>query len=464
MNNKQHTIAKEVSISGVGLHTGVEAKLTFVPAPTNHGIKFQRIDLEGEPIANADVDNVVDTSRGTTIEENGARINTVEHVMAALVGLEIDNILIKIDGPEPPIMDGSSIQFINILKSAGLVEQEAHRKFFDIIEEVRYKDMDSGAEIAALPLNDYRIAVMVDYNSPYLSSQHANLTSVSQFEKEFSMCRTFCFVHEIENLHKAGLIKGGDLNNAIVIANKEYSEEELHNISNLVGKPNVKITKDSGILNNTELHFKNEMARHKLLDLMGDLALVGRPIRGQILASRPGHAANVELAKKIKKQIQESEKNKIPVYDPNQEPICTFERIYELLPHRYPFQMIDKIIYLDDSAVVGIKNVTMNENYFTGHFPNNPVMPGVMQVEAMAQTGGILVLSSVDDPENYWPYLVGIENCRFRRSVLPGDTVIFRCELLAPIRRGIAKMSGKAYVGDKIVCEAEMTASLVRKS
>lgn len=464
MNNKQHTIIKEVSLSGVGLHTGVETTLTFCPAPSNHGIKFQRIDIENQPIARADVDNVVDTSRGTTIEENGARINTVEHVLAALVGLEIDNILIKINGPEPPIMDGSSLEFVKILKKAGLKEQEAHRKFFEITEEVRYKDPDSGTEVAALPLNDYRLAVMVDYNSPYLSSQHANLTSVSQFEKEFSMCRTFCFVHEIEYLHKSGLIKGGDLNNAIVIANKEYSEEELNNISNLVGKSNLTFKNDSGILNNTELHFKNEMARHKLLDLMGDLALVGRPIKGQILASRPGHAANVELAKKIKKQILESEKNKIPVYDPSQTPICNFERIYELLPHRYPFQMIDKIIYLDDESVVGIKNVTMNENYFMGHFPNNPVMPGVMQVEAMAQTGGILVLSSVEDPENYWPYLVGIENCRFRRSVLPGDTVIFRCELLAPIRRGIAKMSGKAYVGDKVVCEAEMTASLVRKS
>lgn len=464
MNNKQHTIASKCSISGVGLHTGVQATLTFFPAPSNHGIKFQRIDIEGQPTVDADVDNVVDTSRGTTIEANGARVNTVEHVLAALVGLEIDNILIQIDGPEPPIMDGSSIDFIHVLKSAGIEEQEAHRKFFEINEEVRYKDFETGTEVTALPLNDYRMAVMVDYNSPYLSSQHANLTSVTQFEKEFAMCRTFVFVHELEILYKAGLIKGGDLNNAIVIANKDYSDEELKQIAKLIGKPEVTITKDAGILNNTELHFSNEMARHKLLDLMGDLALVGRPLKGQILASRPGHAANVELARKIKKMILESEKNQIPKYDPSQPPICTHERIYELLPHRYPFQMIDKIIYLDDQSVVGIKNVTMNENYFMGHFPNNPVMPGVMQVEAMAQTGGILVLSSVDDPENYWPYLVGIENCRFRRSVIPGDTVIFRCELLAPIRRGIAKMTGRAYVGDKVVCEAEMTASLVRKS
>ncbi|MFD3393884.1 bifunctional UDP-3-O-[3-hydroxymyristoyl] N-acetylglucosamine deacetylase/3-hydroxyacyl-ACP dehydratase [Aquirufa sp. OSTEICH-129V] len=464
MNNKQHTITKSVTLSGVGLHTGVVANMTFLPAPTNHGIKFQRVDLPGQPIADADVDYVVDTSRGTTIEHNGARINTVEHVLAALVGLEIDNILIQLDGPEPPIMDGSSIKFVEALRDAELVEQEAHRKFFELPEEVRFKDLDKGIELAALPLNDYRIAVMVDYNSKFLSSQHANLSHVSQFEKDFSMCRTFCFVHELEALYNAGLIKGGDLNNAIVIADREYSEGELAHISEVLGKPKVSISKDAGIMNNTSLHFSNEMARHKLLDVMGDLALVGRPIKAQILASRPGHASNVELAKKIKKLMLEAEKNNVPVYDAKQPPIFTHERVYELLPHRYPFQMIDKIIYLDDNSVVGVKNVTMNENYFMGHFPNNPVMPGVMQVEAMAQTGGILVLSSVPDPENYWPYLVGIENCRFRKSVIPGDTVIFKCELTAPIRRGIAKMIGKAYVAGQVVCEAEMTASLVRKS
>jgi UDP-3-O-[3-hydroxymyristoyl] N-acetylglucosamine deacetylase/3-hydroxyacyl-[acyl-carrier-protein] dehydratase len=305
---------------------------------------------------------------------------------------------------------------------------------------------------------------MVDYNSKFLSSQHANLSHVSQFERGFAMCRTFCFVHELEVLYKEGLIKGGDLSNAIVIADRDYSEAELAHLSDVLRKPKVSISKEIGILNNTSLHFPNEMARHKLLDLMGDLALVGRPIKAQILASRPGHASNIELAKKIKKLMLETEKNNVPMYDPKQPPICSHERIYELLPHRYPFQMIDKIIYLDDNSVVGVKNVTMNEYYFMGHFPNNPVMPGVMQIEAMAQTGGILVLSSVQDPENYWPYLVGIENCRFRKSVIPGDTVIFKCELLAPIRRGIAKMIGKAYVSGQVVCEAEMTASLVRKS
>jgi UDP-3-O-[3-hydroxymyristoyl] N-acetylglucosamine deacetylase/3-hydroxyacyl-[acyl-carrier-protein] dehydratase len=438
--------------------------MTFLPAASNHGIKFQRTDLPGQPIADADVDYVVDTSRGTTIEHNGARINTVEYVMASLVGLEIDNVLIQLDGPEPPIMDGSSIKFVEALKDAEPVEQEAHRKFFEVTEEVRFKDPDKDIELAALPLNDYRMAVMVDYNSKFLSSQHANLSHVSQFERGFAMCRTFCFVHELEVLYKEGLIKGGDLSNAIVIADRDYSEAELAHLSDVLRKPKVSISKEIGILNNTSLHFPNEMARHKLLDLMGDLALVGRPIKAQILASRPGHASNIELAKKIKKLMLETEKNNVPMYDPKQPPICSHERIYELLPHRYPFQMIDKIIYLDDNSVVGVKNVTMNEYYFMGHFPNNPVMPGVMQIEAMAQTGGILVLSSVPDPENYWPYLVGIENCRFRKSVIPGDTVIFKCELQAPIRRGIAKMIGKAYVSGQVVCEAEMTASLVRKS
>ncbi|WP_109741118.1 bifunctional UDP-3-O-[3-hydroxymyristoyl] N-acetylglucosamine deacetylase/3-hydroxyacyl-ACP dehydratase [Arcicella aurantiaca] len=464
MNNKQHTIQKAITLSGVGLHTGVVANMTFVPAPPNHGYKFQRIDLPNQPIADADVDYVVDTSRGTTIEHNGARINTVEHVLAAMVGCQVDNVLIQLDGPEPPIMDGSSIKFVEAILETGLEQQDAHRKFFEIPSEIRYKDNERGVELAALPLNDYRLTAMVDYNSKFLSSQHANLTNISQFNESFAKCRTFCFVHELEALFKADLIKGGDLSNAIVIADRDYSEEELDHLAVVLGKPKVSVSKEKGILNNLELYYPNEMARHKLLDMVGDLALVGRPIKAQILAARPGHAANVELAKKIKKLMKETEKNNVPQYDSKQPPIFNFERIYQLLPHRYPFQMVDKIIYLDDESVVGIKNVTMNENYFMGHFPNNPVMPGVMQVEAMAQTGGILVLSSVPDPENYWPYLVGIENCRFRKSVTPGDTVIFKCDLLAPIRRGIAKMHGRAYVNGQVVCEADMTASLVRKS
>jgi UDP-3-O-[3-hydroxymyristoyl] N-acetylglucosamine deacetylase/3-hydroxyacyl-[acyl-carrier-protein] dehydratase len=462
MNNKQHTISKSVTLSGVGLHTGVLTNMTFLPAASNHGIKFQRIDLPGQPIADADVDYVVDTSRGTTIEHNGARINTVEHVMASLVGLEIDNVLIQLDGPEPPIMDGSSIKFVEAIKDAEPVEQEAHRKFFEVTEEVRFKDPDKDIELAALPLNDYRMAVMVDYNSKFLSSQHANLSHVSQFERGFAMCRTFCFVHELEVLYKEGLIKGGDLSNAIVIADRDYSEAELAHLSDVLRKPKVSISKEIGILNNTSLHFPNEMARHKLLDLMGDLALVGRPIKAQILASRPGHASNIELAKKIKKLMLETEKNNVPMYDPKQPPICSHERIYELLPHRYPFQMIDKIIYLDDNSVVGVKNVTMNEYYFMGHFPNNPVMPGVMQIEAMAQTGGILVLSSVPDPENYLTFFMKIDNVRFKQKVVPGDTVVFKLDLLSPIRRGLCHMKGIAYVSGKPVMEAEMLAQIAK--
>ncbi len=463
MHLKQHTIKKAVTVSGVGLHTGVPANMTFLPAKPHHGYKFQRIDLEGQPIVDADVDNVVDLSRGTTIEQSGARINTVEHTLAALVGLEIDNVLIQLDGPEPPIMDGSSIQFVEALESAELEEQNALRNFYEITEEIRYKDRERDVEIAALPLNDYRMTVMVDYNSPVLGSQHASLTDIGQFSKEIADCRTFCFLHELEMLHKAGLIKGGDLNNAIVIVDRVIQDEELDYLAGLFNKPKVEVRKE-GILNNVELRYKNEPARHKLLDLMGDLALAGRPLKAQILAARPGHAANVAFAKKIKKRMQESANSSIPVYDPKLPPVLDSLAISNILPHRYPFQLIDKIIHLDESSVTGVKNVTVNEPFFMGHFPGNPVMPGVLQIEAMAQTGGILVLSTVPDPENYWTYFLSIENCRFRKMVLPGDTIIFKCELMAPIKRGIAKMQGQAFVAGQVVCEAVMSASIVRKN
>jgi len=463
MHLKQHTIKKAVTVSGVGLHTGVQANMTFLPAKPHHGYKFQRTDLEGQPIVDADVDNVVDLSRGTTIEQSGARINTVEHTLAALVGLEIDNVLIQLDGPEPPIMDGSSIQFVDALETAGLEEQNALRNFYEITEEIRYKDRERDVEIAALPLNDYRMTVMVDYNSPVLGSQHASLTDINQFPGEIADCRTFCFLHELEMLHKAGLIKGGDLNNAIVIVDRVIQDEELDYLASLFNKPKVEVRKE-GILNNVDLRYKNEPARHKLLDLMGDLALAGRPLKAQILAARPGHAANVAFAKKIKKKMQESAKSNIPVYDPKLPPVLDSMAISNILPHRYPFQLIDKIIQLDESSVTGVKNVTMNEPFFMGHFPGNPVMPGVLQIEAMAQTGGILVLSTVPDPENYWTYFLGIENCRFRKMVLPGDTIIFKCELLAPIKRGIAKMQGQAFVAGQVVCEAVMSASIVKKN
>ncbi len=462
MKVKQHTIKKQVTISGVGLHTGIEANMTFLPASPNHGYKFQRMDLEGQPIIDADVDNVVDVSRGTTLEQSGARVFTVEHVLAALVGMEVDNILIQLSGPEPPILDGSSIQFIDILEDAGLEEQNALRRFFEVPESIHYKDSAREVEMAALPLDDFRVTVMVDYNSPVLGSQHASITDISQFRQEIASCRTFCFLHELEMLYNNNLIKGGDLNNAIVVVDRVVEEAELSSLAKMFNKQKVEVKKE-GILNNVELRYKNEPARHKLLDVIGDLALVGRPLKAQILAARPGHAANVAFAKKIKRAMEKAGPMNIPYYDPKSPPVLDINQISNILPHRYPFQLVDKIIYLDDKVVAGVKNVTINEPFFMGHFPNNPVMPGVLQVEAMAQTGGILVLSTVEDPENYWTYFLSIENCKFRKMVLPGDTLIFKCELLNPIRRGIAKMKGEAFVGNTLVCEAVMTASIVRK-
>jgi len=462
MKVKQHTIKKQVTLSGVGLHTGIVANMTFLPASPNHGYKFQRMDLEGQPIIDADVDNVVDVSRGTTLEQGGARVFTVEHVLAALVGMEIDNVLIQLNGPEPPILDGSSIQFINILDDAGLEEQNALRRFFEVPESIHYKDSAREVEMAALPLDDFRVTVMVDYNSPVLGSQHASITDISQFRQEIASCRTFCFLHELEMLYKNNLIKGGDLNNAIVVVDRIVEEAELSSLAKMFNKQKVEVQKE-GILNNVELRYKNEPARHKLLDVIGDLALVGRPLKAQILAARPGHAANVAFAKKIKRAMEKAGPMNIPYYDPKSPPVLDINQISNILPHRYPFQLLDKVIYLDDKVVAGVKNVTINEPFFMGHFPNNPVMPGVLQVEAMAQTGGILVLSTVEDPENYWTYFLSIENCKFRKMVLPGDTLIFKCELLNPIRRGIAKMKGEAFVGNVLVCEAIMTASIVRK-
>jgi UDP-3-O-[3-hydroxymyristoyl] N-acetylglucosamine deacetylase/3-hydroxyacyl-[acyl-carrier-protein] dehydratase len=436
--------------------------MTFVPAKPNHGIKFQRVDLPGSPVIDADCDNVVDVSRGTTLEQSGARISTVEHTLAALVGLEIDNVLIQLDGPECPIMDGSSQQFIGILKDAGTEEQNALRDFFEVQDSIFYRDPSRNVELAALPLDDYRVTVMIDYNSPVLGSQHASLNNIRQFEKEIASCRTFCFLHELEMLYKNNLIRGGDLNNAIVIVDRVVEPHELDNIAKMLNKPKVEVKKE-GILNNIELRYNNEPARHKLLDIIGDLALSGRPIKAQILAARPGHAANVAFAKKLKKAMLESDKKGVPRYNPSLPPVMDINQITKTLPHRYPFLLIDKIIYLDKESVAGVKNVTANEGFFLGHFPGNPVMPGVLQVEAMAQIGGILVLNTVPDPENYWTYFLGIENFRFRKMVLPGDTLVIQCDLVAPIKRGIAKMVGRAYVGNALVCEGTMTASIVRK-
>jgi len=461
MYTKQHTIKAPVKVSGVGLHTGAQVNLTFLPAPINHGILFKRVDLPDQPIVECDVDNVVDVSRGTSIEKNGARINTVEHALAALVGLQIDNILIELDGPEIPIMDGSSLPFIEAISAIGLEEQNALRNFFEVPHGIFFHDAEKNIELAALPLDDYRVTVMVDYNSPVLGSQHATLNSITQFEKEIASCRTFCFLHELEMLHKQNLIKGGDLNNAIVVVDRVVNDDELESLAKLFGKDKVEVKKE-GILNNIDLRYKNEPARHKLLDVVGDLALVGRPIKAQIMAARPGHASNVAFAKKIKRVMMDS-RQKAPHYDVTQPSVLDVNQIYKILPHRYPFKLVDKVVHLDENMIIGVKNVTINEPFFEGHFPGNPVMPGVLQIEAMAQTGGIFVMQSVPDPENYWTYFLSIESAKFRRMVVPGDTLIFKCELTAPIKRGIAKMQGQAYVGGNLVCEASLTASIVKK-
>ncbi len=463
MSVKQVTLKQEITVEGPGLHTGVNARLTLKPAPENYGYKFQRTDVKGQPVIDADVDNVVDTSRGTTLSANGVKVSTTEHVLAALAGMEIDNALIEIDGPEVPILDGSSYQFVDAISKAGLREQEATRTYFKIKENLTYEEPARNVEMLAVPSPDYRITVMVDYNSPLLCTQHAQMHKITEFKSEIAKCRTFVFLHELEMLLKHDLIKGGDLNNAIVFVDREVPQSKLDELATLFKKPKVEV-KHLGFLNNVELHYQNEPARHKLLDIIGDFALLGVHLKGHILAARPGHAANVAFAKQFKEVIRKDKTRvRAPQIDPNKPPLFDINRIESFLPHRFPFLMIDKITELSETGVVGVKNVTASEWYFQGHFPGNPVMPGVLLIEAMAQTGGILVLNTVPDPSNYWTYFLKIETARFKQMVKPGDTVVFKLELISPIRRGLCHMGGQAFVGDKVVMEAEMMAQIVKK-
>ncbi len=461
--DKQHTIANPVSISGTGLHTGINVDMTLKPANAGFGFQFQRIDLARMPIIKADCDLVTDTSRGTTLEQGEAKVSTVEHILAALVGMGVDNCLIEINGPEIPIIDGSSEPFVEIIEKAGVLEQDAAKAWYTIDTNISFYDENKRVEMTALPATNYQITTLIDFNSPVLGTQHASLKSIGDFKKEIAPCRTFCFLHELEMLLDNNLVKGGDINNAIVVVDKPVTEQEMSRLAIAFGRDKIEV-KSEGYLNNLELRYPNEPARHKLLDVVGDLALIGYPIKGHIIANRPGHSSNVEFAKKIKQYIKKNKHTKdIPIYDPNQKPIYTLEQIEKTLPHRYPFLFVDKIIELTDRQIVGIKNITFNEHFFLGHFPGNPVMPGVLQIEALAQTGGILCINSMPDGQ-YDTYFLKIDNCKFKQKVVPGDTLILKMELVEPIRRGICIMKGSVYVGNKLCTEAELTAQLVKRN
>ena len=462
MYPKQRTIAKPVRLSGAGLHTGINVNVSINPAPADHGVVFQRVDLPGKPRVHAKVSNVIDTSRNTVLEESNARVGMVEHCLAALTGLEIDNVLIEVDGPEMPILDGSARNITDALITAGTAEQDATREYFEIRQPLLYTNEEKGIEIMALPADEFNMSVMIDYNSLVLGNQYASWSRADDFRTEIAPARTFVFFRELEVLWRSNLIKGGSLDNAMVILEREVSQSELDRVADLFGKPRVH-GQVQGILSTTKLEFSNEPARHKLLDLIGDLALIGMPVKGRIIATRPGHQANVEFAKLVVEAIkQEKLRNIVPQYDPSKKPVCDIHDIMNLLPHRPPFLLIDRIVKLTESQVVGVKNVTMNEPFFVGHFPAEPVMPGVLIVEAMAQCGGVLVLSSVDDPKAYSTYFLKIDSVRFKRKVVPGDTLVIKLELLEPMRRGIARMGGQVYVGDQIVTEGEMMAQIVK--
>ncbi len=461
MAENQRTIRQSTSISGVGLHTGEPVNMTFHPAPANHGFVFQRSDLPQTPQIKADVDHVVDTQRGTTIGIKGANVHTVEHTLAALVGLQVDNVLIELDGPEPPAMDGSSKDFVRALREAGFEEQDAVRTYFEIDEPIHYQDQTKGVELAILPGQEFQATVMVDFGSSILKAQHANLSAIQQFPEQFSDSRTFCFLHEVAALHKAGLIRGGNLDTAVVFVEEELDEGGLNAVRDLFQNSDIGIKQ--GVLNEGGLRYDNEPARHKLLDVIGDLALVGTSLKGHIIASRPGHKANVELARKIKNRIIQHQISGKFQKEGKQGMVFDINGIQEILPHRYPFLLVDRILEFGANSIKGIKNVTMNEPFFQGHFPGNPIMPGVLQLEAMAQIGGILLLNTIDNPQTVWVYIVGIDNARFKKPVIPGDTLVFELEMTA-LKRSICKMTGKAFVDGQLVCSADLVASVVPKT
>jgi UDP-3-O-[3-hydroxymyristoyl] N-acetylglucosamine deacetylase/3-hydroxyacyl-[acyl-carrier-protein] dehydratase len=463
MTEKQKTLAGEIVLKGKGLHSGSDVEVTIKPASPDYGYKFKRIDLPNKPIINALASNVASTARGTTLKENDATIMTIEHMCAALFGMDIDNALVEVSGPEIPILDGSSKLYVEAIEKVGVVEQDAERVYYQIKEKVHYSD-DKGVDITIYPDDVYSIDVHIDFNSKVIGHQFASIQNISQFKDEISTCKTFVFLHELELLAKNNLIKGGDLDNALIIIDRAMSQEELDRLTQLFHKPKIEVMPE-GILSNTTLHFQNEPARHKLLDVVGDLSLIGCRIKGKVLARKPGHHGNTEIAKMVQKQIQKEQSKPVPPeYDPNEEPVYDINEIQKRLPHRHPFLLIDKITYIDKTIVCGIKNVTMNEAFFVGHYPDEPIMPGVLQIEAMAQCGGILLLSFVPDPENYVIYFLKIENVKFKHKVVPGDTLIIRMKLDGPIKRGIAYTHGQVFVGDTLVAEGEFMAQLAKRS